>query len=297
MAGDYLVMAATLINIKLRALLPAGEEEIEEESEELDDFASAKLLMQRLIEYRKFKEAARQLGQQAHRQSAIFLREVALPALSEAEAEPEIQGDLEALLKAFARVVQFAEQRGFHEIHGEDYTVEEKITLLRRRLLTSERLSMREVFEECRSKLEAIVTLMATLELCRQKELRVVQSESFDEIWVTGRREGDAADETAAAREAEAEAERLKAAEADILANRTGVVDDGVVEDDEDDLVGELEDGGEVGEAAEGEPGARVIAIGEGGVGGASGGASDGEAASGDRGESGDEDGAAERDS
>src|SRR3990172_6578091 len=59
-AGEFLVMAATLLNIKLRSILPSAEEEIEQEEEaELDNYLTARALMQRLIEYRRFKEAAR----------------------------------------------------------------------------------------------------------------------------------------------------------------------------------------------------------------------------------------------
>src|SRR5690242_5593709 len=87
-AGDFLVMAATLLNIKLRSLLPASEEDEQAaQEEELDNFMSARQLMARLIEYRKFKEAAHDLGQRAERQAQIFVREVALPAIAEAQKD------------------------------------------------------------------------------------------------------------------------------------------------------------------------------------------------------------------
>jgi segregation and condensation protein A len=231
-AGDYLVMAATLINIKLRAILPAADEELEEESEELDEFMSAKLLMQRLIEYRRFKEAARHLGGSAERQAQIFLREVALPKIEQAEADPEFQADLETLLGAFARVIRFVDRREFHQIRSEEFNTEEKVVMLRRRLLLEERIHLMRLFEQCRAKVEMIVTVLAILELCRLKELRVVQAGVFDEVLLVPCREGDAASRS----ELADQARRAKAAEADILANRTGIVDDGILpaEDDED---------------------------------------------------------------
>jgi segregation and condensation protein A len=228
-AGDYLVMAATLINVKLRALLPAEDEESEEDGEDLDEFMSAKLLMQRLIEYRRFKEAAHELGRGAERQSQIFMRDVALPKLAEAEGDDTLQGDLALLLEAFARVIRFVDRRDFHEVHGDEFAIEDKIDLLRRRTLVEDRIRLRELFEQCRAKIEMVVTLLAVLELCRLKELRVAQGGEFDEILLVSRREGDRAVEEELAGQARA----AEALEADIAANRTGVVDDGTLPDDE----------------------------------------------------------------
>jgi segregation and condensation protein A len=240
-AGDYLVMAVTLINIKLRALLPAGEEEAETEGEDLDDFMSAKLLMQRLIEYRRFKEAAQQLGRQADRQAQIFVREVALPQLAHIAADPELQGDLDQLLGAFARVIRFVDRRDYHEVQTEAFAIDDKITLLRRRIVLEDRISLVRLFEQCRVKIEMIVTLLAVLELCRLKELRLAQGDSFDDVLLLPRRHGDPAAEQALADQARV----AQALEADILANRTGLVDDGILPDDE--------------ENAEEPPGARMI--------------------------------------
>ena len=185
-AADYLVMAATLINIKLRALLPQADD-LEEESDEaeLDEFLSARQLMQRLVEYRKFKEAATELGKRNEHQSQIFLREVALPKLAEAEATPPLRGDLETLLEAFTRVIRFVERRDYHPIAGEEYHVDDKITLLRRRLLIDEKMELGKIFVECRARLEMIVTLLAILELIRLKELHLVQGETFGEVFIS----------------------------------------------------------------------------------------------------------------
>lgn len=235
-AGDYLVMAASLINIKLRALLPEPEEEIEEE-EEVDDFMSARLLMQKLIEYRRFKEAARELGQLAHRQAQIFVREVALPKIAEARQEPELEGDLHKLLEAFSRVIKFVERRNYHQIGQEEYTTEEKMEVLRGRIMLEDRIAVSEIFEQCGPKIEMVVTLIAILELCRLKEVRVVQAGVFDEIYLRSRRDGRPVDDAQREAELSREAAQLDQLEADIVANRTGLIDDGVVEDDEDAMI------------------------------------------------------------
>jgi segregation and condensation protein A len=231
-AGDYLVMAASLINIKLRSILPEPESEVEEDQEqEGDDFLTARALMQRLIEYRKFKEAAQLLGRSADRQSLIFVRDVALPALSEAQADPQVQGDLDLLLEAFSRVIKFVQRRDYHQVQEEEYTIEDKILLLRRRLLVETRVSLTELFEDCHTKIEMIVTVIAILELCRLKELSITQTDSFDHLYVTPRL--NASNETTQADEAE----QLAQIEASIMANRTGLVDDGQLSEDDEDVL------------------------------------------------------------
>jgi segregation and condensation protein A len=233
MAGDYLVMAATLINIKLRALLPSPEDEVEPESEQgLDDFMSAKLLLARLIEYRKFKEASQRLGERAERQAQIFMREVALPRMVQAgEEDAVLHGELDLLLSAFARVIRFVDRRDYHQVQAEEFSIEEKIAFLRRRLVVEDRIELTALFQACRAKVEAIALLIAVLELCRLKELRVIQGESFDHVLLVARRVADEPEHAAALDE---QAREAKALEADILANRTGVVDDGVLPDEED---------------------------------------------------------------
>lgn len=243
-AGEFLVMAATLINIKLRSILPEPEAEIEENAEEEtgDDFMTARALMQKLVEYRKFKEAAQTLGRSAERQALIFTREVALPAMAQAQADLSYKGDLDLLLEAFSRVIKFVQRRDYHQVQNEEYTIEDKILLLRRRIVVDQKISVVELFKECTVKIEMIVTLIAVLELCRLKELRVTQFDSFDDIVVIPREGGPAeADIEGGAPAAAGAAETLEQIEADILSQRTGLVDDGSLgEDDEDALLAKL---------------------------------------------------------
>lgn len=229
-AGDFLVMAATLLNIKLCSLLPEPETCEEEEAGDEDDFLTARALMQQLIEYRKFKEAAVALGHKAERQDRIFFRQIALPKLDEARQDPGITGDVEHLLNAFSRVLIFAARRDYHQIRDEEYHVSDKIELLRRRTLLEPRIRMQDVFGECTCRLEMVVSLIAVLELCRLRELRVIQEGTFDEILLVR------ADEAKAVMREEAE--HLERIEADIVANRSGVVDDGQtgVENEEAEL-------------------------------------------------------------
>ena len=183
-AGDFLVMAATLLNIKLRSLLPDPQDGEDEEEEAIDQFLSARTLMQQLVEYRKFKEMAVDLGRKAQAQDLTFMRDVALPKLVEADVDPAIQGDLEQLLDAFSRVIRFVSRRDYHQVQEEEYTVEDKVDHVRRLFLVEPRLLLSQLFEKCRDKIEMIVTLLALLEMCRLKELGIQQSDGFGEVFV-----------------------------------------------------------------------------------------------------------------
>jgi len=220
-AGDYLVLAATLLNVKLRALLP-GQEEEEEEEEELDDYLSARNLMQKLIEYRRFKEAALDLGQRAKAQAELFYREVALPKLNEAQKDPEIEGDLQALLAAFSRVIHFVERRDYHQVEADNVSVEDLILRVRQKLFLENRFSIFKLFEECQSRIEMVVCLFALLELCRLKELRIVQGENFSDATIMARE----ADTESSSGQLAREALELEKLEQKILLNRTGVINE-----------------------------------------------------------------------
>lgn len=188
-AGDFLVMASTLINIKLRSLLPETTE-IEEENEEVDDFITAQALMDKLVEYRKFKEAAAALRASEMMQSNTFIRDVALPKLTDAEGDSGLQMDLDLLIGAFSRVLRFVERRDWHLVTEEEYSVEEKMDWLEQRLLLDERVDIEEIFRACRSKIEMIVVLLAALELCHLRRVCVAQSEAYGSILIFPQKEG-----------------------------------------------------------------------------------------------------------
>lgn len=183
-AGEFLVMAATLIKIKARSLLPPREDESDEE--EIDEILSAKELMRQLIEYRKFKDLAQGLRDKEQQYSDVFFRTEIVPVLPlpERESEP-LQENLQTLFSAFSRILRYADAKGFHEITEEKFTIEEKIDLLRALLQTEKVMNILKVFEECRSKPEMIVTFLASLEMCRSREITIKQSGPFEPIYVS----------------------------------------------------------------------------------------------------------------
>ena len=183
-AGDFLVMAATLINIKARSLLPPREDESDEE--EIDEILSAKELMRQLIEYRKFKELAVSLREKEEEYGDVFFRTGLLSEMAAGEKKTElIEQNLQSLFSAFARVLRYVDAKGFHEVGEEQFTVEEKIAYLRSLLLQEKMVNIIQIFERCLHKTEIIATFLATLELCRLQEIILQQSGLFEPIYIS----------------------------------------------------------------------------------------------------------------
>jgi segregation and condensation protein A len=184
-AGEFLVMAANLLYIKSRTLLPRDQQMPEEEAEEDDPRWE---LIRQLIEYRKFKEAAARLRDQEELQSALFPRAVSLdPSHAPPLDENMLIGDVGIfdLINAFQRALKrlpVDEKTG--EIREETFTVTDRINHLIR--VVSRGVSMRfeELFSDASTRSELVVTFLAILELIRMKQFRVRQEEQFGEIWL-----------------------------------------------------------------------------------------------------------------
>jgi len=183
LAGEFLVMAATLINIKSRALMPAPAEEEEAEAEE-DEITSTRALIRQLVEYRRFKEAAQTLGEREEEHSRVFYRTRIIPIVAP-DADGQVMENLEALFSAFGRVLRYATSKDFHRVIEERFRVEDKITDIEHRLRHETRLSLRALFDRCINKIESIVTFLALLELCRRRQIRLAQSVPFDDVIAT----------------------------------------------------------------------------------------------------------------
>ncbi|MCK4436771.1 segregation/condensation protein A [bacterium] len=179
-AGEFLVMAATLMHIKSRMLLP--EEELEEE--ELEEDPGAELVKQ-LIEYRKFKESAEKLEIREIEQEEIFTRggdEMA--ELSQKEGFL-LEANLFDLISAFSNVLKTVGARDeFTEIMDEETTVKEKIREIMDMLRVKVSLNFTKFFVGLISKVEMVVTFLALLELIRLKEIKIRQARRFGEIRV-----------------------------------------------------------------------------------------------------------------
>ena len=178
-AGEFVVMAANLIYMKSRSLLPVHVQPPEEEAEEDDPRWD---LIRQLIEYKKFKDAAAQLSQRELDQSNLFTR---LPEGPDQPVERPL-GEVSVfdLIAAFNKILKRIAGRSedLREIFEENYTVSDKIDLILKMTASGVALKFTELFANAASRTEVVVTFLALLELVRLKQLSLVQGEAFGEI-------------------------------------------------------------------------------------------------------------------
>ena len=182
-AGEFLVMAATLMYIKSRMLLPVDQQVTDSEAEEGEDPRWE--LIRQLVEYKKFKDAALQLGQREEEQANIFPRRGVDAAIEIDQAVPLAEVGIFDLIGAFNEVLKRATARSdFHEIMEERFTVSDKIEEILYTLRDRAEMLFSELFEQASSRTEIVVTFLALLELIRLKRLKVTQHKPFGEILV-----------------------------------------------------------------------------------------------------------------
>jgi segregation and condensation protein A len=178
-AGEFVVMAANLIYLKSRSLLPLDQQPPEEDAEEDDPRWD---LIRQLIEYKKFKEAAAQLHDRALEQERIFTRDGGSAAISGAPL-PLHEVGIFQLIHAFQEVIKRVEaQEDLQEIFGERFSVSDKIEKILERVGDGAPVRFSELFGQIVSRVEIVVTFLALLELIRLNQVRAIQRKMFDEI-------------------------------------------------------------------------------------------------------------------
>ena len=181
-AGDFLVMAATLIHIKSKMLLPRPETAAGIEGEEEDPRDA---LVRRLLEHQKFKAAAGLLHEREQLRAAQWLRpDERVAEIAGDDYEPELEVDLYSLLSAFQTVVERAKLRPKVVLPPEQVSVELRIEQLLARLSETEACGFEALFADVNDRGGLIVTFLALLEMIRLKLVRVFQSGSFGPIRV-----------------------------------------------------------------------------------------------------------------
>ena len=179
-AGEYLLMASTLLHIKSKMLLPTTPDEEEGEGE--DPRAE---LVRRLLEYEKYKEAATELERRPLLDRDVFVRAVPLET-DEPEQEEKIDVNLFELLEAFRNVLERARPEFVHEVMLENITVEDKIRDILDLLQRENRsLAFYRLFPEDAPRPVIVCTLLAILELVKMKLIRVFQMAPFETIRVS----------------------------------------------------------------------------------------------------------------
>jgi segregation and condensation protein A len=175
-AGEFIVMAATLIRIKVKMLLPKTLDQEEEEDPREE-------LVQALLEYRKYKEAAQILKGREEEQSHWFPRTD--PDLSGLpEEEILIEANLYDLMLAFRKILDSSPKETFHTVNYPKVTIEERIEYVLNYLAQKDGVIFTELFLDTPIKLVMVVTFMAILELIRIQKIYIRQNRHFSEIWV-----------------------------------------------------------------------------------------------------------------
>ena len=181
-AGEFLVMAATLIHIKSKMLLPRPETAAGVEGEQEDPRDA---LVRRLLEHQKFKAAAGLLHEREQWRSAQWQRpDERVAHIAGDEYEPELEVDLFSLLNAFQAVIDRAKHRPKVLLPPEQIPLEVRIEQLLARLSETDACGFDDLFSDCHDRGGLIVTFLALLEMIRLKLVRVFQAGSFGPIRV-----------------------------------------------------------------------------------------------------------------
>jgi segregation and condensation protein A len=174
LAGDLLVMAATLIEIKSKMLLPR---EISDETEEgIED--PRRELVDRLLEYERFKSAAQMLYTRSTIEQAVFPR----GQIETDENNTEVNVSVFDLLNVFQKIIARQTEEIQIEIQREEMSLSEMIKNLKRRILQTKQLNLLEFFREMQSKTELVLAFIAVLEIVRTESVKLLQDKTFGVI-------------------------------------------------------------------------------------------------------------------
>ena len=174
LAADFLVMAATLIEIKSKMLLP--KEIVAESEEELEDPREA--LVRQLLEHQKFKNASQMLYQRTTVEQAVFGR----GKLETDENNSETNASVFDLLTVFQKILSRHKEEVQMEIEREEISLSEMLKTLKRRIFEAKELSLLEFFGEMHSRRELVTAFIAVLEIVRTESVKLLQTATFGDI-------------------------------------------------------------------------------------------------------------------
>ena len=184
-AGEFLVMASTLMFIKSRELLPVEQQVVVEGEDEGEDPRWE--LIRQLVEYKKFKDAAAQLQSLELRQENIFPRRPGKLDFESSNAPVKTEAGIFDLLNAVNAVLKRFQQKeaGTREIYEDKWTVSEKMEFVLGTITSRGSVRFSELFATAANRSEVVCTFLALLELIRLKQLQCLQPEPFAEIEIS----------------------------------------------------------------------------------------------------------------
>jgi segregation and condensation protein A len=179
-AGEFLLMAATLVHLKSRLLLPQSEDDVSDEEEE-DPRAE---LVRRLLEYQKYKEAASELDARRLLGRDVFARQFPSPELAALEEDGFQAVGLYELVEALRDLVRNVPEASYHDVTFEQLSVTERINQILSQLTGKENLPFADLFTSLPSRAEIVVSFLAMLELVKLRMVRLLQNTRFGTIWL-----------------------------------------------------------------------------------------------------------------
>ena len=187
LASEFIVMAATLMYIKSRTLLPKNEQAPEDDVDEEDPRWE---LIRQLVEYKKFKDAAYYLERREADNQQVFGSE--RQEAEDTDEEPILNVGIFDLIRAFQGILKrFEDEEGLAEIADDRFTVSDKIDYLMIHVKKGEKIKFNELFAKATTKGEVMVTFLALLELIRLNEFQVRQERILGEIEIKRSGEGE----------------------------------------------------------------------------------------------------------
>jgi segregation and condensation protein A len=188
LASEFIVVAATLMRIKAKMLIPR--KQIDEEGNEIDPREE---LVSRLLEYKRYKSVLEEMRQMEEDRSAregrgnvtSELKDIAVKALVDSELE---HLTLFKLLRVFERLMKQFEvdkNRPVHRIYTYSYTVETQRDYIMSKLKIGEKADFAHIFADLDDRVHAIVTFLALLEMLNRQEIRLIQGEGINNFWLT----------------------------------------------------------------------------------------------------------------
>ncbi len=174
-ASDFLVMAATLIEIKSRMLLPPDPRAETDEAEQDDP---RRELIERLLEHQKYKAAAEMLWSRATVERAVYTR----APIETDKNNPEVSAGAFDLLKMFQEILARRKEEVLMEIERDEMTMAQMLERLRNMIMSTGELSLRQFFDQARSRRELVLAFLSVLEIVRTTEITLVQQQTFGDI-------------------------------------------------------------------------------------------------------------------